>query len=416
MSKYKILGGEHLKGNVRVSGAKNSALKIIAASIMGDSPSVIHDVPRILDIEKLESIIEKAGAKIDVDGNTVRIDPSGIKATKLDHDLVKQLRGSIVLAGPMLSRFKEVEFAQPGGCLIGARPIDTHLHVFSQFGITMEEGKDSYTLRGKPKASDVTLRELSVTATENAIMSAVMAPGATTIHAGACDPEIEDLINFLNKMGAKIETHFGHKIVISGVDKLSGSEHTVIPDRIEAGTYLLAALATNSEITIENVNTEHIKHVISRIKSSGAELVIEDNKVSTFKHQALKAIDIDTRTYPGFPTDLQSQYAVYSCVTDGSTRIFETIFESRFGYIEELKKMGADISIEGPHVVYIHGPVTLQGTEIDALDIRGGAALVMAGLIASGTTIISNIELIKRGYEKMAEKLVSLGVKIEEIN
>lgn len=416
MSQYKIIGGEHLHGSVRISGAKNAALKIIAASIMADSPCTIHDVPRILDIVKLEEIIERAGAKINVEGNTVTIDPSSINTTKLDHDLVKQLRGSIVLAGPMLSRFHQVEFAQPGGCLIGARPIDTHLNLFSQFGIELVEGKDSYMLKGKPQAGDIVLQELSVTATENAIMTAVLAPGVTTIHAGACEPEIEDLINFLNKMGADVKTYFGHKIIVNGVDKLSGTEHTIIPDRIEAGTYLLCALATNSEITVENINPDHLKHVISRIKSCGAKLFIEKNKISTLKHATLKSVNIDTRTYPGFPTDLQSQYAVFSTTTAGSTRIFETIFESRFGYIEEIKKMGADISIESPHIVYVHGPASLQGTEIYALDIRGGAALVMAGLIANGTTTIRGAELIKRGYEDMVGKLQKLGAKIEGID
>ncbi|OGD65933.1 UDP-N-acetylglucosamine 1-carboxyvinyltransferase [Candidatus Berkelbacteria bacterium RIFOXYA2_FULL_43_10] len=416
MSVYKIIGGEHLHGSVKISGAKNAALKIIAASIMADSPSTIHDVPRILDIIKLEEIIEQAGAKINVDGNTVVIDPSSINTTKLDHDLVKQLRGSIVLAGPMLSRFHQVEFAQPGGCLIGARPIDTHLHLFSQFGIKLVEGGDSYTLKGKPVSGDITLNELSVTATENAIMASVLSPGTTTIYAGACEPEIENLIDFLNNMGAKIKTYFGHKIEIEGVEKLHGTEHRIIPDRIEAGTYILAALATNSEIEVTNINPEHLKHVLNRIKNSGADISVSANSLSTKKHSGLKSVDIDTRTYPGFPTDLQSQYAVFSATTTGSTRIFETIFESRFGYIEEIKKMGADISVESPHIVYVHGPVTLQGTEIDALDIRGGAALVMAGLIANGTTTINGAELIKRGYEDMAGKLQKLGANIEEID
>lgn len=415
MAKYKITGQNELSGKIRMGGAKNAALKIIPAAIMANSPSTIHDVPRIKDIEKLEEIIVKAGGKIDVDGNTVKIDPTGIKSTKLDDELTMKLRGSIVLAGPMLSRFGEVEFAQPGGCLIGARPIDSHIDVFKQFGVELEERGESYALKGKPKAGEIIMSELSVTATENAIMCAVLSKGTTKVYAGATEPEIHDLVAYLNKMGAKIEADHSHTYTITGVDKLEGVEHTVIPDRVEAGTYLLMGLATNSEITIDNVRPDLLMHVIKRLTDAGAKLNIENNQIKVFKSHTLKAIDIDTRTYPGFPTDLQSQYAVYSTTTNGATRIFETIFESRFGYIEEIKKMGADIEVEGPHIVNIHGPVELNGHEIDANDIRGGAALVMAGLIAKGETTINGIELIERGYERMDEKLKSLGANIEKI-
>ncbi len=416
MSKYKIVGQKELTGEVRIGGAKNAALKIIAASIMADSPSTIHDVPRIKDIEILEEIIIKAGGKVDVDGNTVRIDPRGIKTTKLDEELTKKLRGSIVLTGPMLSKFNEVEFAQPGGCLIGARPIDTHLDVFRQFGIVLIEHGESYELKGKPKAGEVIMSELSVTATENAIMSAVLSEGTTTIHAGAAEPEIYDLIKYLNAMGAKITCTEGHSMVIEGVKKLRGVKHTVLPDRIEAGTYIFIALATNSKITLENVHPKEMMHIIKKLSDAGANLEFTENSISINKNNDLKAIDIDTRTYPGFPTDLQSQYAVYSTTTNGKTRIFETLFESRFGYIDEIKKMGANIEVEGPHIVNIHGPVELNGTNIDANDIRGGAALVLAGLIAKGETTINGIELIERGYEGMEEKLKALDADIEKIS
>jgi len=415
MSKYKIVGQKELAGEVRIGGAKNAALKIIAASVMADSPSTIHDVPRIKDIEILEEIIVKAGGKVDVDGNTVRIDPRGIKTTKLDEELTKKLRGSIVLTGPMLSKFNEVEFAQPGGCLIGARPIDTHLDVFRQFGIVLIEHGESYELKGKPKAGEVIMSELSVTATENAIMSAVLSEGETKIYAGATEPEIHDLVTYLNKMGAKITADHSHTYTVVGVDKLKGAEHTIIPDRIETGTYLLIGLATNSEITINNVRPETLMHLIKKLRNAGAKLTVGKDSITTQKGQTYKAIDIDTRTFPGFPTDLQSQYAVYSTTTDGKTRIFETIFESRFGYIDEIKKMGANIEVEGPHIVNIDGPIELNGTNLDANDIRGGAALVLAGLIAKGETTINGIELIERGYEGMEEKLKALGADIEKI-
>ena len=416
MSKYKIVGQNELSGKVRVSGSKNAALKIIAASVMANSVSTIHDVPRIKDIEIIEEIIVNAGGKVEVKKNSVTIDPSQIKTTKLDDNLTKKLRGSIVLAGPMLSRFKEVEFAQPGGCLIGARPIDSHLDVFSQFGIELEEKGESYALKGKPKAGEITMSELSVTATENAIMCSVLSPGVTNIYAGATEPEIHDLIDFLDKMGAKIETSEGHVITVTGVDQLKGVEHTILPDRVEAGTFILIAIASNSEITIENVRPKHMMHLIKKLKDAGAKLEISSSSITVKKNHGLKAINIDTRTYPGFPTDLQSQYAVYSTITNGSTRIFETLFESRFGYIDEIKKMGADIEVEGQHIVNIQGPVELNGATIDANDIRGGAALVMAGLIAKGETIIDGIELIERGYEKMDEKLNALGAKITKLS
>jgi len=415
MSKFIIQGGAKLSGKVRVSGAKNSALKLIAASIMADSASTIHNVPRIKDIEKIERIIEKSGAKVEIDGNSVTVDPTTINTHVLDKDLSEKIRASIVLAGPMLARFGVVTIYQPGGDLIGARKIDDHLDVFRQFGIKIDIDGEKYTLSGKPKGSEIILPKISVTATENAIMLATLAEGKSSIHAAAAEPEIKDLTDFLNSLGAKIKNN-GHNIEIEGVEKLNGTEHTTITDRIEAGTYLMMALATNSEIEIENVNKDHLSLVLKILRAAGAKFEIEGNSIKTKKHSELNSMDIDTRTYPGFPTDLQSVYAVYSTQTDGSTRIFETLFESRFGYIEELKKMNANINIESPHIVYIFGPNKLTGANISSSDIRGGAALILAALLAEGTTKINNIEQIERGYEKIDQKLRGLGVSIEKEN
>ncbi len=413
MSKFIIQGGAKLSGKVKVSGAKNSALKLIAASIMAGSASTIHNVPRIKDIEKIEQIIEKSGANVTVEGNSVTVDPTSINSHVLDKDLSEKIRASIVLAGPMLARFGEVTIYQPGGDLIGARKIDDHLDIFRQFGIKTEIDGEKYTLTGKPKGSEIILPKISVTATENAIMLATLAKGTSNIHAAAAEPEIKDLTDYLNSMGAKI-TNNGHDIEIEGVKTLSGAEHTTISDRIEAGTYLIMALATNSEIEIENVNKNHLSLVLKILKDAGANFEINEDSIKTKKHTGLGSMDIDTRTYPGFPTDLQSVYAVYSTQTDGSTRIFETLFESRFGYIKELKKMNANINIESPHIVYVFGPDKLTGTSISSSDIRGGAALILAALLAEGTTKIDNIEQIERGYEKIDQKLRDLGVSIEK--
>lgn len=418
MSKYIINGPAKLSGKVKISGAKNAALKLIPAAILADSPSTITNVPDIVDVEKMIHIIQGTGAKIEKNSNCVKIDPRTIKKTDLDENYVKKLRGSIVMVGPILARFGKVKFFQPGGCLIGARGIEDHLDLFEQLGVNIITHKDHYEMIGKPKANEIILNR-SVTTTENAIMATVLSPGKTTICVAAAEPEIVDLANFLNKMGAKISGAGTHNIVIYGVDNLHGVDYEVMPDRIEAGTYLSMAIATNSEIEVSPIIPENLSIVLRRFKQIGAKFKIEPikkyYKIITQKHAKLKSHNIDTRTYPGFPTDLQSVYAVLSTQTSGPTRIFETIFENRFGYIEELKKMGANINAETAHIVSIDGPQKLKGTNINSLDIRGGAALVLAALIANGQTEIKNIKLIERGYEQMDQKLKSLGADIKVI-
>lgn len=417
MSKYIINGPAKLNGKVTISGAKNAALKLIPAAVLADSPSKISNVPDIIDIEKMVRIVESLGAKISFINNIIKIDPSSINSTDLEEEYVKKLRGSVVLVGPMLAKYGKVRLAQPGGCLIGVRAIDDHLDLFNQLGVKIDNMGDHYTFNGKPKAGDIILNKLSVTATENAIMATVLSPGTTRIHVAAAEPEIADLANYLNQMGAKISGAGTHDIIIEGVAKLNGVEYSVMPDRIEAGTYLMAAIATNSSIEISPVVPDNMSIVLRKLERCGAKFKIEKNgkysKITTEEHDELKSFDIDTRTYPGFATDLQSVYAVLATQTTGSTKIFETIFEGRFGYVEELKKMGAKINVETAHIVSIDGPQKLKGTTISALDIRGGAALVLAALVAEGRTEIDNIELIERGYENMDQKLATLGVDIK---
>lgn len=417
MSKYKIIGPAKLSGKVTISGAKNSALKLIPATILADSPSVINNVPDIIDIEKMIHIVEGLGAKVSFENNTVNIDPTTIHTTDLEEQYVKKLRGSVVMVGPMLAKYGKVKFFQPGGCLIGARGIEDHLDLFQQLGVEIITHNDHYEMVGKPKAANIVLNKMSVSATENAIMATVLSLGTTHIHVAAAEPEIGELANFLNKMGAKISGAGTHDIIVEGVEKLSGIEKDVIPDRIEAGTYLMAAIATNSEIEISPVIPDHLSIVLRKLEKSGAKFdVIKDKnfyKIKTHKHDELISRDIDTRTYPGFPTDLQSVYAVFATQTRGTTQIFETLYEGRYGYVEELQKMGANINVKTAHIVSIDGPQKLTGTKINALDIRGGAALVLAALIADGETEIDNVELIQRGYEDMDKKLAAMGVDIE---
>lgn len=419
MSKFQITGQKTLKGTVKISGAKNAALKILPASILADSPSTILNVPKIVDIDKMKQILESIGAEISTSDGVIQIDPRNVRSYQPDPKLIKKIRGSIVIVGPLLAKFGKAVFSQPGGCLIGARPIDDHLDVFSQMGVKVKKIGSTYHLKGKPKAGDIVLSKMSVTATENAMMAAVLSPGTTRIHVAAAEPEIADLAKYLNSMGAKIRGAGTHDICIEGVTKLSGASHKIIPDRVEAGTYLMAGASTNSEIKIGPVISNHLSIVLKKLKSAGAKFDIKiingEEYIITRKHGDLKPENMDTRTYPGFPTDLQSPYAILMTQAKGETQIFETIFESRFLFVDEIQLMGAKTEILSPHVISIKGPTALEGTEIYSRDLRGGAALIIAGLLAKGTTIINGTEFIDRGYEDMDGKLLGIGAEIKRI-
>jgi len=416
MAKFEITGGKSLHGEIPISGAKNAALKILPASILSDGISTISNIPKIADVDVMVEILQSIGAKIDFEDHTAVIDPSGVSSYKPDRDLMKHLRGTIVLIGPLLAKFGKAEFYQPGGCLIGARPIDDHLDMFRQMGVKIEQKEDKYILSGKPKAGEIVLNKLSVSATENAIMATVLSSGITRIHVAAAEPEIADLADFLNSMGAKISGAGTHDIEIIGVESLHGTTHCIIPDRIEAGTYLMAALATNSEVKIGPVMPDHMNIVIKKLEAAGAKISIVEKDghkyFQTKKHSGLKAVDIDTRTYPGFPTDLQSPFVVLMTQAEGESCVFETLFEGRFLYLEELASMGAKAEIISQHLIKITGKTELSGKEIISRDLRGGAALVVAGLIANGKTKIDGLSFIDRGYEKMDEKLRSAGAEI----
>ena len=419
MPKLIIRGQKKLKGVIPISGAKNSALIILAASLLADSESTINNVPNIEDIHRMIELIRSLGANICFEAGAVRVDPSTITTSVPDDKLVKKLRGSIVLGGPLLAKFHETIFSRPGGCLIGARPIDDHLDLFLQLGVTITEKEDHYHLKGKPKSADITLNKISVTATENAVMAAVLSEGTTTIHVAAAEPEIADLAEYLNSMGAKVSGAGTHDIVIEGVERLEGTEHTIIPDRLEAGTYLMAAIATNSSVEIGPVIPSHLNIVLKKLRMAGAKFELKDkgneSYIITSAGKELSSVSIDTRTYPGFPTDLQPQYATLMTQAQGASNIFETLFEGRFLYIDELKTMGAEIEVQSPHIVVVKGPTKLEGKELYSRDLRGGAALIIAALMAEGTTIINNTEYIDRGYEKIDQKLKNVGAEIERI-
>lgn len=420
MAKFLIKGERELKGEVRVKGAKNAALKIIAASLLAESPCLIKNVPRISDIETLLEILKGIGVKFEFKENTLWIDASSIHSTSLDDAGMKKLRGSIVLAGPLLARFGKVSFSQPGGCLIGSRPIDDHLDVFEQMKVKIEYEDEKFFLSGKPQAAHIVLEKMSVTATENAMMAATLTPGTTIIHVAAAEPEIKDLADFLNKMGAKIKGAGTHEIEIEGVEKLKGVDHQVLPDRIEAGTYIIAGILTNSEIVVGPIIPCHSDLFLKKLKKAKANFRIEEKEgqsyLRTLKRGKLLAQNIDARPYPGFPTDLQPQYAVLMTQAEGRSEIFDTMFDGRFRYLEELKIMKADVEILNPNRFIVNGPSQLKGAEVSSLDIRGGAAVVLAALVARGETLIHNVEFIDRGYEAIDLRLKELGAAIERIN
>lgn len=411
MSKFIITGPAKLKGQFQPSGAKNAALKMIAASLLTKDKVILENCPDILDVRALISLIESLGARTSFTNNVLEIDPSNVKKYRPDDKIAKKIRASIVLIGPLIAKFHKAQIAHPGGCLIGNRPLDAHMEVFKQYGINVKYEKNYYSFSTSTLTGAKTFPCLSVTATENAIMTAVLANGLSVIYAAAAEPEIKDLICMLRSMGAKIKGAGTHNITIEGVEKLHGTRYRIMPDRIEIGTIICAALATNSEIEISEIREKDMGNFIYKLESLGAKFKIENSKLTVLKSKILPG-KIDTRTYPGFSTDLQSPTAALLTQAQGKSRIFETLFENRFNFISELNKMGAKVKQINDYVIEINGPTNLKGATIESSDLRAGAALVIAGLIAKGKTVINNIDIFERGYEKWEDKLSNLGVDI----
>ncbi|XOU94791.1 MAG: UDP-N-acetylglucosamine 1-carboxyvinyltransferase [Candidatus Kerfeldbacteria bacterium] len=418
MAKFVIQGGNSLSGEVEISGAKNAALKMMAAAILTDDEVVLTNVPDISDIRTMQEVLAKLGAKVEFSDHVMTINCSGIKDAQPDYELVKHIRASIVIIGPLIARKEKVIMPQPGGCLIGSRPIDTHTKAIEQFGVTVSLEKDLYhfTNKGLTGAS-IVLEEMSVTATENVLMAAVLAKGNTEIRLAASEPEIADLAEMLNKMGAKI-TGAGTSIIkIEGVDKLHRVEHQVLPDRIEAGTFAIAAAVSRGDVRIKNITPHHLDFVLHKFKQANINFEIEDdNSVLHIKPTTIfNHINIDTRPYPGYPTDLQSPLSILLTQAKGTSKMFETMFEGRLGYIRELKKMGADITEIDSHTIIVNGPTPLYGKKITSFDLRAGATLIIAAMIAEGESEIDKIELVDRGYENIELRLNKLGANIKRI-
>jgi len=412
-----VKGGNRLVGTVKTSGAKNAVLPIIAASILGTSPSRLDEIPALEDVRTICAVLECLGIKVDAsEPHTLKIDSREITSCEAPYELVRSMRASFLVMGPLLARKGYARISQPGGCAIGTRPIDLHLKGFEALGVKIEQGH-GYIEASAPEGmtgANIYLDFPSVGATENIMMAAAMASGTTVLENPAEEPEIVDLANYLNQMGARVRGAGTNVITIEGVSELHGVQHSVIPDRIEAGTYMIAAAMTGGDVIIENVLPEHQKPLIAKLREAGA-LVEEDiDRIHVAGSGRLKAVDIKTLPYPGFPTDMQAQMMAMLSVAEGRSKITETVFENRFMHVVELNRMGANITTEGRSAV-ITGPAHLTGCTVRATDLRAGAAMILAGLVAEGATEICDIYHIDRGYEEIAAKLTRLGADIKRV-
>ena len=419
MEKLIVKGGNRLVGAVKTSGAKNAVLPIIAASILGTTPSHLDEVPMLEDVHTISEVLKCLGlaVKCSPEKNVLDIDSTEISSYEAPYELVRTMRASFLVMGPLLARIGKARISMPGGCAIGARPIDIHLKGFEALGVKIEQGH-GYIEASAPeglKGTSIYFDFPSVGATENIMMAASLAEGTTILENAAEEPEIVDLANYLNKMGAKIRGAGTDTIRIEGVDKLHGADYTIIPDRIEAGTYMIAAAMTGGDIVVENVLPEHQKPLIAKLREAGAVVEEDIDKVRVIGKNQLKAVSIKTLPYPGFPTDMQAQMMAMMVIAEGRSKVTETVFENRFMHVVELNRMGAQISTEGRSAV-IDGPCKLTGCDVRATDLRAGAAMILAGLVAEGTTRIGDLHHIDRGYENIVAKLKNLGADIERVD
>lgn len=405
-----------LKGRVRISGAKNAALPILAACLLGTEDIYLEEVPELQDVHIMCELLESLGSTVEKLGKgKLKINSSGLHEYRTPFELMNKMRASFLVMGPLLARLGKTENSLPGGCSIGARPIDYHLKGFRALGAQIQEDIGNITAScDRLKGDKIYLDFPSVGATENIMMAAVLAEGETVIENAAKEPEIVDLSNFLRKLGAKVTGAGTSTIRIDGVEKLGGARHSIIPDRIEAGTFMVAAAITGGDVLVENVITSHIKPVIAKLKESGCEIIEEGENVRVKGVAIPETIDIKTLPYPGFPTDMQAQFMAYMTQCKGSNVTIETVFENRFMHVDEFKKMGADIKIDGRSAVVV-GPKRLKGTSVKASDLRAGAALILVGLVAEGKTTIRDIYHIDRGYEDIEEKFRGLGANVYRI-
>jgi len=413
MDKIVIQGGTSLRGTVKVSGAKNAALPVITACLLADGRHQLYNVPRLKDVETIKSIMSTLGVSFWEEGETLEVKCDALRDYEAPYDLVKTMRASILLLGPLLARCGKAKISLPGGCAIGARPVNLHLKALTAMGVNMKLDQgyviaQARRLRGANIFFDIP----TVTGTENIIMAAVRARGQTVLRNAAKEPEIQDLVHMLRRMGADIEGEGTDTIVINGVEDLKPARHTIIPDRIEAGTLMIAAAITRGEVKIEGCRPEHLEAVIQKVKSTGAKVKIIDDGLFVKGPEIIESVDIQTMPFPGFPTDLQAQFMALMCIAEGSSMIKEAIFENRFIHVGELRRMGADIEIDGGQAL-VRGKDHLLSAPVMATDLRASASLVLAGLVAQGDrTEVHRIYHLDRGYEALEKKLQHLGASI----
>lgn len=411
-----MTGGKQLNGAITVSGAKNAILPIIAASLLSAEPVFLEEAPDLLDVNVMGQVINSLGAKVEREGSRLRIHANNINNLEAPHELVSQMRASIVIMGALLARFGRVRISHPGGCAIGSRPINWHLKGLEALGaeVRMEHGFLDVTTKGL-RGTRIYLDFPSVGATENIMMAASMATGTTVLQNAAQEPEIVDLANFLNEMGGKVRGAGTSVIHIEGVKEMHGTSHSIIPDRIEAGSYLLMAAAAGGNVLVRNVIAAHLKPVLAKMEEAGINFTEEEEGIRVTGDGVYRAVDLKTQVHPGFSTDLQAPFLALLCKARGSAILTETVFENRFMHVDELKRMGAEIKIEGRSAL-IRGVTRLTGAPVKATDLRAGAALILAAIAAEGTTEITGVQHIDRGYEQVVEKLTSLGAQIKRVD
>lgn len=415
METFEIVGGKKLEGTIEVRGSKNATTPILAATLLTKEECVIDNVPLIEDVFRMLEILESMGSEVKWLGKRkISIKNKNIDPAKMDMETVKKLRSSVLLLGSLSARFDRFNFYRPGGCVIGARPLGTHFEALRKLGVDVRQAEKGYVVDAKKrKATKLTLGEMSVTATENAMMLAAVLPGKTIIKACACEPHVEDLGRFLVKLGAKINGLGTHTLEITGRRKLHGAKHAIIPDANEAATFLILGVTTGSPITVKNTHEAHLDLVLEKLRQFGADFNINRNSIQVIPAKKLVAVaKVDTRTYPGVPSDVQAPFGILATQAEGETLIHDSLYEGRFNYVGELKKMGARAKILDPHRVIISGPTPLKGKNITSFDLRAGATLIIAALIAEGQTVIKEIYQVDRGYERIEERLQKLGAEI----
>lgn len=415
MDKIVVQGGHRLRGDVHISGAKNAALPILVSALLCDGTNTFTNVPRLRDIQSTLELLSHLGARCEMDGHTVRVDGAGLNNYEAPYDLVRKMRASILVLGPLVARLKKARVSLPGGCAIGARPINLHLRGLSLLGakIELEHGYVEASC-DRLKGAEIYFDVVTVTGTENLMTAAVLAEGTTVLRNAACEPEVTALADVLNLMGARIHGVGTPEIVIEGVESLSPVSYRIIPDRIETGTFMAAAAITRGEVTLHDVEPEHLEAVIHKMRLAGAGVEINDNSIRVQGGEVINSVDLKTLPYPGFPTDMQAQFMVMMSIAKGSCLISETIFENRFIHVSELRRMGADITVSG-NAALVKGVPTLSGAPVMATDLRASACLILAGLVADNTTEVNRVYHLDRGYEAMEVKFQQLGAAVRRV-